>query len=159
MRNFSWYKKVKDTKEIEKQFGPEALEISSKELEARLRKRPKTKIKPLLMDQKFIAGIGNIYADESLFKAGILPTRIVGSLNNAEIRKLFEAIRNVLKSAIKARGSSVQHYIDAQGKKGDYDKYHKVYQKTGQKCFKCKTEIKRIKLNGRGTHFCPKCQK
>jgi formamidopyrimidine-DNA glycosylase len=158
MRKFGWWKLVKDMKEIEDKLGPEPFEISFKQFKARLKKRPRSKIKLLLMDQKFIAGIGNIYADETLFLAGVRPARLVGSLSNLEIKKIFDKMIYVLKKAIKARGSSNQHYLDAQGNKGEFVKQQKVYRRAGQPCLKCKTPIKRIKLGSRSTHFCPHCQ-
>ncbi len=121
--------------------------------------RPKSKIKPLLLDQKFIAGIGNIYSDEILFRAGVLPFRRAGSLTKLEQKNIFAKMIKVLRSAIKARGSSNQHYLDAQGKKGKFVEQQQVYRRTGQPCFKCGALIKRIKLASRSTHFCPVCQK
>ena len=159
LRKFGWWKKVKDTKKIEKAFGPEALEINLKTFKTLLKKRPKAKIKPLLMDQKFIAGIGNIYSDEILFAAKVRPMRLVGTLTDKEIQSIFQNIKKILESAIKQQGSSSQYYLDACGEEGHYVQYHKVYQKEGEKCLHCKTKIKRIKLGGRSAHFCPKCQK
>ena len=159
LRKFGWYKIVKNTKEIEEKFGPEALEVTFEQFKKRLIKRPNSKIKNLLMDQKFVAGIGNIYSDEILFFSKVYPLRLVKTLNQTEIKKIHQNIKKVLEKAIKYQGSSVGDYLDASGKEGDYSKYHKVYQKTGQKCFSCKTIIKKIKLAGRHAHFCPKCQK
>ena len=158
-RKFGWWKEAKNTKEIEKAFGPEALEIDFKTFETLIKKRPKTKIKPLLMDQKFIAGIGNIYSDEILFASRVKPLRPAGTLSGKEIKSIFQNIKKILKAAIKQKGSSSQYYLDAQGKKGLYVKYHKVYQKEGKSCFRCRAKIKKIKLAGRSAHFCPKCQK
>lgn len=159
LRKFGWWKRVKETKTLEKTFGPEALEINFKTFKNLLKKKPKAKIKPLLMDQKFIAGIGNIYSDEILFASRINPLRQVKDLNDKEIRKILQNIKKILKKAIKYQGSSVKYYLDACGKKGKYLKYHKVYQKEGEKCFHCHGIIKRIKLGGRSAHFCPACQK
>ena len=157
VRKFGWWKKVKDTKKIEKQFGPEALEINLKTFKTLLRKRPKAKIKPLLMDQKFIAGIGNIYSDEILFAAKVGPLRLVKTLTDREVQSIFQNIKKILKTAIKHQGSSVKYYLDAYGQKGDYVKYHKVYHR--DKCSVCGTDIKKVKIGGRSAHFCPKCQK
>lgn len=158
-RKFGWWKKVKNTKQIEKAFGPESLDVSLAAFKTILEKRPNAKIKPLLMDQKFIAGIGNIYSDEILFAAGVRPRRLAKTLTDEEIQKIFKNIKKILKLAIKHHGSSVEYYLDACGKKGSYTQYHKVYQKDEEPCSRCKTKIQRIKINGRSAHFCPACQK
>lgn len=159
VRKFGWWKQVENTEKIEKEFGPEALEIDLAAFKAILSKRPNAKIKSLLMDQKFIAGIGNIYSDEILFAAKVNPFRAVKTLKEEEINKIHQNIRKILKEAIRYRGSSVEYYIDACGKKGEYKKRHKVYQKEGQNCPRCGAKIKRAKLGGRSAHFCPSCQK
>ena len=110
------------------------------------------------MDQSFIAGIGNIYSDEILFASKVHPLRQVKTLDEAEIKSVFQNTKRILRKAIKHRGSSVEYYLDARGKKGEYAKYHKVYQKEGQKCANCGTIIERVKIGGRSAHFCPKCQ-
>jgi len=158
-RKFGWWKEVKETKTLEKEFGPEALVVDLKTFKALLTKKPNSKIKPLLMDQKFIAGIGNIYSDEILFAAKIHPLRLVKTLTEKEIGQIFQNIKKILKKAIKHQGSSVEYYLDACGQKGDYVKYHKVYRRAGEKCSRCGTIIKRIKLAGRSAHFCPDCQR
>ena len=109
------------------------------------------------MDQKFIAGIGNIYSDEILFASKVHPLRLVGTLDEKEIEKIYQNIKKILKKAIKYRGSSVEYYLDACGQKGEYAKYHKVYQQ--KNCHQCGTRINRIKIAGRSAHFCPACQK
>jgi formamidopyrimidine-DNA glycosylase len=157
-RKFGWWKKVKNTKGIEEKFGPEPLEINLKTFRSLLERRPKSRVKPLLMDQKIIAGIGNIYSDEILYAAKVNPLRRVETLKGAEIERIFRGTKRILTAAIKHRGSSVEHYFDACGKKGDFVKFHKVYQKEGQKCDRCGTLIKRLKVNGRSAHFCPACQ-
>ena len=119
----------------------------------------KTKIKPLIMDQTFISGVGNLYAAEALFRAKIHPERPAASLSDKEKELLFKEIRDTLKEAIKYKGSSVDQYVQFSGEPGDYVKYHKVYAREGKPCLVCKTAIKRISLGGRGTYFCPKCQK
>ena len=111
------------------------------------------------MDQKFIAGIGNIYSDEILFASRVNPFRLVKTLRDKEIKQIYQNIKKILKEAIKYKGSSVEYYLDACGKKGSYAKRHRVYQKEGQKCPRCGAKIKRAKLAGRSAHFCPKCQK
>jgi len=158
-RKFGWWKIVKNSRTMEEQLGPEALEISLPIFKNILNKRPASRIKPLLIDQKFIAGIGNIYSDEILYAAKVHPLRRVRTLNHEEIKRIFYNIGRILKLAIKCRGSSVEHYIDACGKKGSFIRYHKVYQKEGQKCRRCKSFIERIKISGRSARFCPFCQK
>lgn len=158
-RKFGWWKIVNNSKEIEKTFGPEALEISFKRFKTILSKRPNSKIKPLLMDQKAIAGIGNIYSDEILYRAKVHPLRRARTLRHQESRRIFNNINRVLRSAIKQRGSSVEYYIDALGKQGDYVKYHKVYKREGKACKRCGLKIERIKIGGRSARYCPKCQK
>jgi formamidopyrimidine-DNA glycosylase len=159
VRKFGWWKKIKNTKEIESKFGPEALEIDFKTFSENLAKRARAKIKPLLMDQKFIAGIGNIYSDEILFAAGVRPLRLAKTLSKQEIKKIFLNTKKILKAAILHRGSSINDYLDAGGQKGDFAKYHRVYQKEGQKCPRCAKIIERLKIGGRSAHFCPGCQK
>lgn len=158
-RKFGWWKEVKDTKTIEDSFGPEALEINFSQLKKSLPKRRNAKIKPLLMDQKFIAGIGNIYSDEILYASKIHPLRRAGTLSEKEIKSIFGNIGKILRKAIECRGSSVQNYLDACGNKGDFVKRHQVYQKEGQRCRRCGALIKRIKIGGRSARFCPQCQK
>lgn len=161
VRKFGWWKKVKDTSEIEKDFGPEPLtkNFTLKKFKEILNHRTKPKIKPLLMDQQFIAGIGNIYSDEILFASKVRPTRRVKTLKEKEIKRIFQKIKEILKKAIKYQGSSIQYYLDAKGQKGKYVKYHQVYGRGGEPCKKCGAIIKRIKINGRSAHFCPTCQK
>jgi formamidopyrimidine-DNA glycosylase len=141
-----------------KELGPEPFDLSTEEFKKMLANK-KTKIKILLMDQKFISGIGNIYANEALFRAKIDPRRPANSLSDKEKGLLFEEIKNTLLEAIKYKGSSVDRYVQLSGKPGEYVKYHKVYDREGEKCFRCGERIKRISLGGRGTYFCPSCQK
>lgn len=118
-------------------------------------------IKLVLMDQEKIAGIGNIYANEILFDAGIRPDKPAQQLNNLTIKQLRNSILKILKKAIKYKGSSAadEQYIQANGEKGSYQKHFLVYQRDGEKCKRCGGEVKRTKLGGRGTFWCPKCQK
>ena len=159
MRKFGWWREVKDAKTMEKSFGPEALEIDLGTFRDNLKKRPNAKIKPLLMDQKFIAGIGNIYSDEILFASRVHPLRRVKTLKDREIRLIQQNIKKILQKAVKLRGTSERTYVDAYGQKGSYLKQLKVYQKEGEKCPRCGAIIKRIKMGGRSAHFCPKCQR
>ena len=158
-RKFGWWKIVKNSRTIEEQFGPEALEINLSEFKNILSRRPNAKIKPLLMDQKFIAGLGNIYSDEVLYAAKVHPLRRVRTLTDKEIKQIFNNIRKILNAAIKHQGSSVEYYVDACGEKGNFVKYHKVYQRDGQRCPRCAKLIKKIKIGSRSAHFCPNCQR
>jgi formamidopyrimidine-DNA glycosylase len=117
------------------------------------------RIKPLLLDQRKVAGIGNIYADESLFRAGIRPTRRASSLRPAEVRALRRAIRAVLRAGIRHRGSSISDFRDPCGEPGHFAPLHRVYHRHGEPCVTCRTPIRRIVLGQRGTHFCPTCQR
>ncbi|MDD5431594.1 MAG: DNA-formamidopyrimidine glycosylase [Candidatus Omnitrophica bacterium] len=139
-------------------LGPEPFDISLEQFKKMLGAK-KTKIKPLLMDQTFISGIGNLYAAEALFRAKINPARPAQRLTEKEKELLFKEINDTLQEAIKHKGSSVDNYIQLSGEKGDYSKYHKVYGREHKPCLVCKTPIKRIALGGRGTYFCAKCQK
>ncbi len=115
-------------------------------------------IKSVLLDQRAIAGIGNIYADEALFAARIHPLRIADGLSEAEVKRLHRAIRRVLNDALGNRGSSFRDYVDAAGREGRHQLRVKVFRRTGQPCYVCGAEIARIKVGGRSTHFCPHCQ-
>jgi formamidopyrimidine-DNA glycosylase len=116
-------------------------------------------IKAALLNQTLLAGVGNIYADESLFQAGIRPRRRTNRLTAAELERLRLALRQVLGHAIRLGGSSVSDYVDADGERGFFQLEHCVYQRTGQPCRRCQTPIRRVVLAGRGTHYCPKCQR
>jgi formamidopyrimidine-DNA glycosylase len=138
--------------------GREPLTISLDDFAALFRSR-KTPIKAALLNQSLLHGVGNIYADEALFRAGIRPMRQAAQLTRNELKKLRAALVAVLKQAINLGGSSVSDYVDADGVRGFFQLRHKVYQRTGEPCRDCGTPIKRIELAGRGTHFCPTCQK
>jgi formamidopyrimidine-DNA glycosylase len=139
-------------------LGPEPFDITPEQFKEMLSKK-KTKIKPLLMDQAFISGIGNLYAAEALFRARVRPERPASSLSDKEKGTLFKEIKDTLNEAVKYKGSSVDQYVQLSGEKGDYVKHHKVYGREREPCLICKTPIRRISLGGRGTYFCPKCQK
>lgn len=156
---WGWWKKVRSTKQIENRLGPEALEIDLPTFKHNLKKHPSSKIKPLLMNQKFIAGIGNIYSDEILFAAKINPSRKAETLSDKEIRRISQNIKRVLEEAVRRRGTTVKDYLDAYGRQGGYAARLKVYGREREKCARCKTFIQKIKLAGRSAHFCPKCQK
>ena len=138
--------------------GVEPLEIGAPEFIRLFRKRS-SPIKAALLNQKLLHGVGNIYADEALFRAGIRPRRRANALTRAQLTKLHWSIQEVLREAIALGGSSVSDYVDANGEKGFFQLRHHVYLRTGQPCHVCRTPIRRITVGGRGTHYCPKCQK
>lgn len=138
--------------------GAEPLSISAEEF-AQLFHRSKAPIKAALLNQKLLHGVGNIYADEALIRAGVRPRRRAHSLNRSELAKLHAALQKVLKAAIAAGGSSVSDYVDADGETGFFQIQHRAYGREGKPCLKCKTPIKKIVVAGRGTHYCPQCQK
>jgi len=137
--------------------GAEPLTIELEEFAALFRGR-RLAIKAALLNQSLLAGVGNINADESLFRAGIRPRRMAGRLTRAELERLRTALRQVLKDAIRLGGSSVSDYVDADGVRGFFQLEHCVYMRTGLPCRHCGTPIRRILLAGRGTHYCPRCQ-
>ena len=138
--------------------GAEPLTIGAREF-ARLFQGRRLAIKAALLNQGLLSGVGNIYADESLFRAGIRPRRLAGRLKAGELEALRMALRRVLRQAIRLGGSSVSDYVDGNGERGVFQFEHRVYQRTGQPCVRCQTPIRRIVLAGRGTHYCPTCQK
>jgi len=141
-------------------MGPEPLESEFKlNIFAKLLLKRSTKIKPLLLDQHFIAGIGNIYAAEALFLSKIMPDRTACSLKPDEVKLLFKNIKKVLTKAIKCRGSSFSDYRDGHGQMGSFSRHFYVYGRKAQPCLVCVNKIQRIALGGRGTFFCDKCQK
>lgn len=155
---------LEDVEDIEKldvpglkDLGPDALNITLCQFEDIM--RSKRAVKAILLNQAKIAGVGNIYADEACFCAGVHPARKGVSLSEEQFGKLWLAVKTVLKQGIRYRGSSTSDYITTDGSKGNYQQYHRVYQKTGEECVQCGTPIERIKLAGRSTHFCPTCQK
>jgi formamidopyrimidine-DNA glycosylase len=119
----------------------------------------KTPIKSALLNQKLLRGVGNIYADESLFRAGIRPRRRASSITREQLGKLFVTVKEVLKEAIALGGSSISDYVDADGEEGFFQLQHRVYGREAEPCLVCKTPIKRIVIAGRSSHYCPKCQK
>lgn len=137
--------------------GKEPLTINGEEFAALFHGR-KLAIKAALLNQTLLAGVGNIYADESLFRAGIRPRRRAGKLTRLELEKLRKALKQVLEHAIRLGGSSVSDYVDAEGMKGFFQLEHNVYQRTGEPCRNCGSEIKRIVVAGRSTHYCARCQ-
>ena len=138
-------------------LGADPLEISPAEFTERVARR-RAMVKALLLDQLVLRGIGNIYADESLWRARIHPRQQADRLRPERIRKLLRALQAVLREAIRLRGSSVSDYLDAAGDPGEYQRRHRVYQREGKACFRCGATIRRVIVAGRSSYFCPKCQ-
>jgi formamidopyrimidine-DNA glycosylase len=138
--------------------GQEPFDISQGDFAALFRSR-RTPIKAALLNQKLLHGVGNIYADESLFRAGIRPRRMACHLKRAELDRLHSSVQSVLREAISLGGSSVSDYVDAAGVKGFFQLEHRVYLRTGLPCLVCGTPIRRLLVGGRGTHYCPRCQR
>jgi formamidopyrimidine-DNA glycosylase len=138
--------------------GSEPLEVELDPFVNLFRGR-KTPIKSALLNQKLLRGVGNIYADESLFRAGIRPRRRAAFLTRKELPRLYATIQEVLKEAIALGGSSISDYVDADGEEGFFQLQHRVYGREGEPCLVCKTPIKRVVIAGRSSHYCPKCQK
>lgn len=162
-RIFGWVKilpteMIKNDKFISK-LGPDALKISTPHMGCWIKRRPKSPIKAILLDQSVLTGLGNIYADEVLFEAKICPTRKGLSITNKDIENLVKAIKKILKLGIKHSGTSIINYKTPEGSMGKMQNYLKVYMQDKQPCKVCKTPISKIRVANRGTHFCPKCQK
>ncbi len=162
LRQFGWIELVKEKDlshhRILAKLGPEPFELNEKEFFALLRTRNRG-LKAFLLDQEMIAGLGNIYTDEALFRAGLHPKRKTSSLSFEEAGRLLRVIKEVLEEAIRERGSSVRNYVDGQGQRGNFQRQHLVYRKRGEPCPRCGQEIAYQKIAGRGTYFCPGCQK
>ncbi len=137
--------------------GSEPLEVEG-ECFVKLFGGRKTPIKSALLNQKLLSGVGNIYADESLFRAAVRPQRRAASLTRRELRRLYRAVQEVLEEAIALGGSSVSDYVDADGEEGFFQLQHRVYGRAGEPCLVCKTPIKRRVIAGRSSHYCPRCQ-
>jgi len=165
LRKFGWIKllSAKEAKKILTLHGLEPLEkgFTASKLTELFRRYPCRPIKQILMDQTLIAGIGNIYADESCFAAGILPTRLAGQITPTETKSLEQNIKKILRLSISKKGTSFSDYLDSDGTPGGFVPYLKVYGRAGEKCHRknCRGIIKKIKMGGRGTHFCEDCQK
>src|SRR5581483_7783740 len=142
-------------------LGPEPLapDFTAKVLKERLARRANSSIKAALLDQSVIAGVGNIYADESLWGAKIHPATIVKNLSPQRITKLQAELINILKLAIKKGGSTDRNYVNAEGKSGSYLSFARVFRREGQPCPRCGRTIEKIRVAGRGTHYCPHCQR
>ncbi len=138
-------------------LGAEPLEITLKEFCARFGSRG-ARVKALLLDQGILRGVGNIYADESLFRARIHPARIARKLTQVQLAALHQSVRKILTAAIRLRGSSVSDYVDSDGNRGEFQFRHRVYQREGKPCVRCGEKIRRVIVAGRSSHFCPRCQ-
>lgn len=164
-RKFGWVKLLPTVEipniDFMKKVGPEPLEadFTAGQFAERFKRRSKTSIKAALLDQTVVAGVGNIYADESLWGAKIHPNRLVGSLRPGEFKKLYEELRNVMNMAIEKGGSTDKNYVNAEGKRGSYLTFARVFRREGLPCPRCGTTIIKFKAAGRGTHICPHCQK
>ncbi|NMB48300.1 bifunctional DNA-formamidopyrimidine glycosylase/DNA-(apurinic or apyrimidinic site) lyase [Candidatus Kuenenbacteria bacterium] len=163
LRQFGWVKLVdkEELNKIDKEFGVEPLEKEftfEKFKELLLKKKGKV-IKPLLMEQDSIAGVGNIYAQEACFCAGIVPNRRVKDISNAELKELYDCLIRILKLAVEKKGTSADNYVDAFGRQGNMIEYLKVYDRSGEKCPRCRNIIKSMKQGSRTTAYCPKCQR
>ena len=159
-RKFGRIYLVEEPQDVLSKLGPEPLEetFTAALFKSRLHGRTRI-IKPLLLDQTIVAGIGNIYADEALFGANIMPTRPTNTLTDSEISHLHASIRHVLQLGIDREGASIDSYIKPDGSKGDMQNAVEVFRRTGAPCYTCHTPIERIVLGGRSTHYCPVCQK
>lgn len=163
-RKFGWMKLIPTVEVADMPFmqkvGPEPLEdgFTAAEFAARFTRRAKTSIKAALLDQSVIAGVGNIYADESLWGAKIHPKRLVGAVTPEEFQLLYSELRSVMNLAIEKGGSTDKNYVNAEGKRGSYMDFARVFRREGLACPRCGTEIIKFKAAGRGTHICPVCQ-
>ena len=144
-------------KNILGELGLDPLEATESEFAAALHAR-KAHIKALLLDQTVLRGMGNIYTDESLWRSRIHPRRLGANLAPKELRVLYHAVQDVLSEAIRSRGSSISDYVDSAGEQGEFQLKHRVYDREGKNCFRCRTPIRRIIVAGRSSYFCPRCQ-
>src|SRR3989344_46553 len=162
LRKFGFMKVVRDKGELEKllsEFGPEPLTPEfTLETFKKIVTKSSVKIKTVIMDQGKISGVGNIYADEALWYAKIHPERRADKLSDKELKDLYDAILFVIKEGIDDRGTSVDQYLDIYSKPGKHAKNLKVFRLNKEPCPRCGREIRKIRVNGRGTHYCPKCQ-
>jgi formamidopyrimidine-DNA glycosylase len=164
-RKFGWMKLLPSVEipniDFMKKVGPEPLEsdFTPRQFARRFTRRPKTSIKAALLDQTVIAGVGNIYADESLWGAKIHPQRLVNTITPDEFHRLYTELRAVMNLAIEKGGSTDKNYVNAEGKRGSYLSFARVFRREGKACPRCGTTIIKFKAAGRGTHICPHCQK
>jgi formamidopyrimidine-DNA glycosylase len=139
-------------------FGADPLEVDAKQFASCIRSR-RARIKALLLDQSVLRGVGNIYADESLWRAKIHPARLGSQLSLAQAETLRRALQLILHKAIAMRGSSISDFLDADGEPGDYQRHHRAYGREGKRCYRCRTPIRRTIVAGRSSYFCPHCQR
>ena len=162
IRRFGRIRLIEKPNDALAKLGPDPLEISAEEFASRLHSH-RTMLKSLLLDQSFLRGLGNIYADESLYRAGIHPAAIAARLSRKRALGLHQAIRDTLGEAIEQGGSSISDYVDATGQPGFFQINHQVYQRTGEPCLRCGAasgrKIRRMIVAGRSTHFCGRCQR
>ena len=163
LRKFGYMKLVNQAELdafIFKNYGPEPLDNNFilSDFITTLKKRHRN-IKSVLLDQKIVAGLGNIYVDEVLFAAGVRPMRLASELNKGEVTKIFQVIPKILTLSIKHRGTTFSNYVDSKGKRGNFSSLLQVYGRGKEKCLKCSSAIIKTKIAGRGTHYCPHCQK
>jgi len=158
-RRFGFMRLVSETEReaLLQSVGLEPLDATEADLGRKIRSR-RARIKALLLDQHVFGGMGNIYTDESLWRARINPKRLGANLGAAEIRQLHKAMRKVLTEAISSRGSSISDFVDSYGLPGNFQQRHRVYDREGKKCFRCGTLIRREIVAGRSSYFCPRCQ-
>jgi formamidopyrimidine-DNA glycosylase len=138
-------------------FGADPLEVDNEEFASRIRGR-RARIKALLLDQGVLRGVGNIYADESLWRAKIHPARLGEQLSKKQVGTLRRVLQEILQKAIVMRGSSISDFLDAEGEPGEYQRHHRAYGREGKSCYRCKTAIRRGIVAGRSSYFCPQCQ-
>jgi len=138
-------------------FGADPLEVTPEEFDRRIRFRH-ARIKALFLDQSVLRGVGNIYADESLWRAKIHPARLGTELTKSQVRKLHKALQHVLQKAIVAGGSSISDFLDAEGRPGEYQRHHRAYGREGKPCYRCGAAIRRAIVAGRSSYFCARCQ-
>jgi formamidopyrimidine-DNA glycosylase len=138
-------------------FGADPLEVNKREFADRICGR-RARIKALLLDQGVLRGVGNIYADESLWRAKIHPARLGANLNKKQAETLRRVLQDILQKAIVLRGSSISDFLDAEGQPGEYQRHHRAYAREGKNCYRCKTPIRRAIVAGRSSYFCPRCQ-
>ena len=164
-RKFGWMKLIASQDITDEPFfarlGPEIIDpdLTAKDFIARLARRKRTSIKAAILDQSVVAGVGNIYADEGLYAARIHPATLVQTVSSVKLHRLFKALREVMELSISLGGSSDKNYVDAEGNKGSYLKFAKVFRREGEACDRCGANLIKIRVASRGTHVCPHCQK
>jgi formamidopyrimidine-DNA glycosylase len=164
-RKFGWVRLLPSTEvphtDFFKKVGPEPLdsEFTDQIFRERIRRRSKSSVKSALLDQTVLAGVGNIYADESLWGAKIHPATLVGAISTTKLNRLYDELRTILNLAIEKGGSTDRNYVNAEGKKGSYLSFARVFRREGQPCQRCGASITKLRVAGRGTHICHRCQR